>query len=215
MSTPETTADLVAAPATVTPERQASVLPLVLSGPQTVGWWGMVLFLVGDLLLFAFLFTSYFYLEASTPHWPPAGVSPPDLRRPIVMTIVLLGSSIPMAWADSSIRRGHQGRLKLGLALAFVLFAIFLGLQVWEYSSKPFGLTTNIYGSLFFTITGLHGLHIVVGLLLSAYLQARAWLGHFSRHRHLAVENIALYWHFVDAIWVVIFISIYLWPFWG
>lgn len=210
MSTPEIAIDTPAPP-----RHEAAALPVAVSDTRAPGWWGMALFVLSDGLIFAALLAAYYYLAASVPRWPPTGTMAPDLLRPSIMTVILLASSIPMVWADRSIRQGHQGRLKLALALAFVLFAIFLGLQVAEFRSKPFGLTTNLYASSFFVITGLHGLHVLTGLVMSLYLQARAWLGHFNRRRRLAVKNVALYWHFVDGIWVVIFFSLYLWPHWS
>jgi heme/copper-type cytochrome/quinol oxidase subunit 3 len=189
-----------------------ATLPSEVSGARAVGWWGMVLLITTEATLFACLLFSYFYLAVSNPVWPLGGIQPPDLLLPGSGTVVLLSSSAPMAWAEAGIRRGQQGRLRLGMALSFLLGAVFLGIQAVEYSHKPFTPQTNAYGSLFFTITGFHGAHVFVGLLMSAVTQLRAWLGHFSASRFLAVQNSALYWHFVDAVWIFIFASLYLSP---
>jgi heme/copper-type cytochrome/quinol oxidase subunit 3 len=103
-------------------------------------------------------------------------------------------------------------RLRLGMLITLVLGIIFLVIQGIEYSKKDFALQSNAYGSLFFTITGFHGAHVFVGLLFNVVVQLRAWLGHFSAERHLAVTNAALYWHFVDVVWLVVFTSLYLVP---
>ncbi len=193
----------------------SAALPVEASGSESPGWWGMVAFLATEATLFACLVSSYFYLRSLSPRWPPEGIALPELRLPLIGTAVLVGSSLPMHWADCGIRQGDQWRLRLGLALSFALGAIFIGIQAVEYSRKDFQLQSNVYGSLFFTITGFHGLHVLGGLLINLYTQLRAWLGHFNERRHLAVQNAALYWHFVDAVWVVLILpTIYLSPYW-
>ena len=94
-----------------------------------------------------------------------------------------------------------------------MLGVVFLAIQASEYASASFDWRTNAYGSLFVTITGFHGLHVLVGLLMSLVIQARAWLGQFDERRHLPVETVALYWHFVDLVWVFIFLSLYVSPY--
>jgi heme/copper-type cytochrome/quinol oxidase subunit 3 len=118
-----------------------------------------------------------------------------------------------MWWADRAIARGDVRRLRIGLAVAFVLAAAFLGIQVFEYASSEFSWSTNAYGSLFFTVTGFHGLHVLLALLLNAALQVRAAFGDFDERRHGAVETVALYWHFVDVVWILIFLSLYVGPY--
>jgi cytochrome c oxidase subunit III len=182
---------------------------------RPTGWWGMVMFITTEATLFAALIASYFYLRfKATPQWPLGGIKPPELPLPLVMSVVLLSSSLPMAWADHGIRKGNVGRLRLGFALTFLLGASFLGMQGYEYLTKlkEFTPTTNAYGSLFFAITGFHGTHVAVGLLMNLFVQVRAWLGHFSERRHLHVQTTAMYWHFVDAVWVVILASLYVGP---
>jgi len=106
-----------------------------------------------------------------------------------------------------------QQALRVGAAAAWAMAACFMGLELWEWTHLSFGPTIDAYGSLYFTITGFHLAHLSVALALSAYLQLRAWLGHFNSQRHLAVENVSLYWHFVDAVWVVVFSTVYISPF--
>jgi cytochrome c oxidase subunit III len=200
----------------------APELPLApdhVIGGHAPGWWGMVLVIFTEATFFAILLTSYLYLRfQSSPVWPPDGIKEPELGLVLVMTPILLLSSAPMHWAETGIRQGRQGRLRLGLALTFVMGATFLGLQALEYTKtlEEFTPRTDAYGSLLFTITGFHGIHVAVGLLMNLWLQVHAWKGRFTRARHLAVQNVAMYWHFVDAVWVFILVTIYLSPhFWS
>jgi len=187
------------------------VLPINPAERRNPGWWVMVLIICTEAMLFAYLLFYYFYLGsmANTP-WPPGG--PPDLKLALPNTIILLLSSATMWWGETGIRSGSQMRLRMGMLITLILGIIFLVIQGIEYSKKDFALQSNAYGSLFFTITGFHGAHVFVGLLFNLVVQIRAWLGHFTMERHLAVTNAAMYWHFVDAVWLVVFTSLYLVP---
>lgn len=186
-------------------------LPVDAQGPGATGAWGMILVIVTEASLFVYLLFSYFYLGSMAGgHWPPSG--PPELRLALPNTFVLLLSSATMWWAESGIRRGRQGRLRLGLLLTLVIGLGFLAVQMMEYHSLRFTPRTGAYGSLFYTITGFHGAHVAVGLLMIAVVSLRAWLGHFSASRHLAVTNVSWYWHFVDVVWLAVFTSLYLSP---
>ncbi|HCO02306.1 MAG TPA: heme-copper oxidase subunit III [Actinobacteria bacterium] len=179
------------------------------------GWWGMVFLIFTEGTFFAILLLSYFYLRFQHgPGWPPDGIKKPDLGLILVMTPILILSSIPMHIADSGIRKGKVGRLRFGLALTLVQGATFLVLQVVEYHTKLMEFTpkTDAYGSIFYTITGFHGIHVFVGLCLITWLLVYAFRGRWTEDNHVAVQNIALYWHFVDAVWLFILTSLYLSP---
>lgn len=176
------------------------------------GWWGMVWLCATEAMLFACLIASYFFLRGSIDAFRAEGGHYPSLSLPLPMTVALLASSVTTWWAERGIARGDQMRLRIGLLVTFVLGASFLVLQSIEYHDNPLGPTVSAYHSMFYTITSLHGAHVAMGLLMNAYVQLRAWLGHFSSARHLAVRNIALYWHFVDAVWIVILLTLYLSP---
>jgi heme/copper-type cytochrome/quinol oxidase subunit 3 len=187
-----------------------------VSGARAFGWWGMVGLIATEAMLFGSFVAGYFYLRfTSGPVWPPDGIAKPDLELPLIMTAILWSSSIPVHFADAAIRKGNVRVLKLGLALGFLLGAAFLTMQVAiEYPEKLHEFTpqTNAYGSLFYALTGLHGSHVLVGLLFSLWVQVRAWHGAFDEHRHLSVQNFTMYWHFVDAVWAVVLFTIYLTP---
>jgi cytochrome c oxidase subunit III len=180
---------------------------------RTTAWWGMVLFITTEAAFFAVLLASYFYLRFASPGpWPPGGIEDPKLLKPLIMTGLLLASSAPMVWADRQIRKGRVGRTAGGVALAFILGSAFLVLQGFEYAEKlrTFTLTTNVYGSLFYSITGFHGFHIIVGLLMMGFVLVGVTRGRYGAHRHERVRLVAFYWHFVDAVWIFILSSIYL-----
>jgi heme/copper-type cytochrome/quinol oxidase subunit 3 len=117
-----------------------------------------------------------------------------------------------MWWAESGIRAGRSGRLRIGPVITIVFGAIFAAIQAVEWSKKLFGPATDAYGSLFFTITGFHGAHVIVGLIMLTFILLRASLGHFTAERHLAVSTVAIYWHFVDVVWLFVFASLFLMP---
>ena len=187
-------------------------LPKQTSGSSAPGWWGMILLLATEFTLFASLIASYFYLRSGQPVWPPDGTKLPDLPIPLAMTGVLILSSVPMFWATHGIRKGNQTALRFGLLLSFLLGATFIALQVWEYSREDSVFARNSYGSLFYTITSFHGAHVVVGLLFSLLVQIWAGMGVYSARRYAAVTNFALYWHFVDVVWLAVFTSLYITP---
>jgi heme/copper-type cytochrome/quinol oxidase subunit 3 len=175
-------------------------------------WWGMMSLIATEAMIFAGLLGSYFFVRAAAKEWPLGGIEAPELPRIAVFTLVLLGSSVPIFWAEAGIRRGNLRRLRIGLLLSFLLGAAFLVNQALEYRELTFGARDNAYGSLFYGITGLHGLHVLVGLLMNLVVQAKAWLGRVSRDRHLTVTVFGMYWHFVDVVWIFVFSSLYLSP---
>jgi len=178
---------------------------------RSTGFWGMMLLIATEASLFAYLLFSYFYLGSMAQGpWPPDG--PPSLRLVLPNTVLLLASSGTMYWAERGIKQGDRTRLRLGLLLTLVLGVAFLVIQGIEYSNKHITITTSAYGSLFFTITGFHGAHVAAGLIMIAVVSVRAFLGHFDLRRHEAVTNVSWYWHFVDAVWLSVFTSLYLIP---
>lgn len=184
---------------------------LPASRARTPGAWGMMLLIATEASLFGYLLFSYAYLGSiARGSWPPEG--PPALSLVIPNTLILLLSSGTMYWAESGIRRGAKGRLRGGLLLTLLLGLVFLGIQAVEYSEKSVLPTTNAYASLFYLITGFHGAHVAVGLLMIAVVAVRAVLGHFDARRHEAVTNVSWYWHFVDVVWLAVFTTLYLLP---
>ena len=130
------------------------------------------------------------------------------------MTALLITSSIPLIWGDRAIRQGKVRQLQLAIPMSIVLGLAFLGLQASEYAEKlgEFQWTTNAYGSFFYLITGFHGFHVIVGLLMLTYTWIAALMGKFSGGRHERVRMVSIYWHFVDVVWIFILSSLYLSP---
>ncbi|HEY2804382.1 MAG TPA: cytochrome c oxidase subunit 3 [Gemmatimonadales bacterium] len=176
------------------------------------GWWGMVCLIVTEAMVFACFFISYLYLWGTVDAFAAEGGHYPSITLTLPMTFILLASSVAMHWGERGIRRGDQRRLKLGMAISWLLGAAFLALQAVEYAHRTATPRDSAYQSLFYTITGTHGAHVLVGLLMSGVIQLRAWLGHFDAKRHLAVQTTAMYWHFVDGVWLFVFGLLYISP---
>jgi heme/copper-type cytochrome/quinol oxidase subunit 3 len=189
--------------------------PVGASEGRSPAWWGMVLLIFTEGTFFAILLLSYFYVRFETGvTWPPPPIHKPSLLLVSIMTPILLLSSFPAHVADMGIRAGNVRRLRLGIAMTMLQGATFLGLQGKEYidSLKEFRPQTNAYGSLFYTITGFHGLHVFVGILLLSWLLVYSFRGRWTEANHGAVQNVILYWHFVDVVWIFIFMSLYISP---
>ncbi|MEO7371145.1 MAG: cytochrome c oxidase subunit 3 [Ilumatobacteraceae bacterium] len=174
------------------------------------GFWGVVILIVTEATVFGALLSAYFFVRASSAEWPQGGIRPPDLSRISVFTVVLLASSLPLVWGERAIRRGRVGQLRVALLVSFVMGLGFVVNQVFEFGGLEFSASDNAYASLFVVITGLHGLHLLVGLIMSVVVQIKASLGWFDARRHLTVTVFGLYWHFVDVVWIVVFSSLYL-----
>jgi cytochrome c oxidase subunit I+III len=185
-------------------------LPVGASGRRSVGWWGMAGAVATESAFFGYLLFSYFYLASQSVNpWPSV---PPELRLPALNTAILLSSSVAMVWAERSVRAGRATRSRVGLGLTIALGVLFLSLQVVEYTRRSLSPAHDAYGSLFYTITGFHGAHVLVGLIMLVVVLVRALRGHFSAERHEAVSNVAMYWHFVDTVWLAVFTSLYVSP---
>ncbi|HEU4708875.1 MAG TPA: cytochrome c oxidase subunit 3 [Methylophilaceae bacterium] len=189
----------------------AQQLPIGSMARLSSGWWGMWCLIATEAALFAYLLFAYFYLgsQAHGP-WVP---ELPKLTIALPNTILLLASSFVLYWAESGIKKGNQGRLVLGLAITLVMGIVFVGLQGLEWHNKKFSLSDNAYASSYFVTTGFHMAHVVVGLLILACLLLWAVLGKFGHERHAGVSIGALYWHFVDIVWLCVFTSFYLLPY--
>ncbi|QPC81741.1 heme-copper oxidase subunit III [Phototrophicus methaneseepsis] len=181
-------------------------------GARSTAWWGMVMLITTEAMIFASLFSAYLYVRANSPAWPQGSIEVPELVIPLIGTALLLGGSVSIHLAQHAVRGDAPVQARTWMAVTFILALIFLSLQAFEYSRSPFTPTDNAYASLFFTITGIHGLHVIVGAVMVAILLMQSFVGYLSHARSGAVMNAALYWHFVDVIWLFVLAIIYLSP---
>jgi cytochrome c oxidase subunit III len=171
--------------------------------------FGTIVFLASELLFFGGLFAAYFTLRSSTPVWPPAR-DEISATEPAIATVLLVASSFTfiravrlLAWRD---RRGfHRWTI-----LTFVLGATFLLMQLHDYLQLSFRVSTDAYGTMFYAMTGFHGLHVLIGLLLMLVILGRSRQGAYDEGVTLGPEAVGYYWHFVDVVWVALFGTIYL-----
>ncbi len=158
-----------------------------------------------------------------TAAWPTAGPYLPSGADPFtpmgawgipaLNTLILLSSGATLTWAHHGLLQARRGQLKLGLALTIALGLLFIGLQAYEYghawSELGLRLNSGIYGATFYLLTGFHGLHVTIGALMLIVMLVRAFAGHFSPERHFGFEAAAWYWHFVDVVWLILFVVVY------
>jgi cytochrome c oxidase subunit 3 len=174
---------------------------------------GMFLFIGSEIMLFGSFFTVYFFDRVVNHgvggHWPPE-----PFHRPVfvalVNTLILMTSSFTMHWALTSTKRGNRAGMQAGLLLTFLLGLTFLLTQAIEYHRLGFNTGDTSFAATFFGLTGLHGVHVFVGLSILAVMTIRAFRGHFSPENHHGVELAGIYWHFVDVMWVVVYVTVYL-----
>jgi len=174
---------------------------------------GMVIFITSELMFFGALFGAYFTIRAQAGEWPPADTPHIDALRTGVFTVFLVASSFTQHLGVLAIRRGDLSGLVRWTGITILLGILFLAGQGLEYSelfSEDFTIGTNVFGTLFFTMTGFHGLHVAGGLLMLSIVVAKGRMGHFTAERHGPTEAVGYYWHFVDVVWIFLFTVLYL-----
>ncbi len=177
---------------------------------------GMVLFITSEVLFFAGFFGSYFYsaLSSEALHgvWPPKNIVTLDpFHLPYLNTLILLLSGTTVTWAHHALVQNNLEDALKGLLLTICLGISFTCVQIYEYGHAAFGLKDGVYGSNFYMATGFHGLHVIIGTLFLSVCAYRTWKKDFSPKAHVGLEAAAWYWHFVDAVWLFLFVSIYWW----
>lgn len=190
----------------------AKELPVGSSGKHASGWWGMLALIATEAALFAYLLFSYFYLatQAQTTWLPTAS---PSLKLALPNTFILIVSSFILRWGERSILKGKQSQLLWALGLTMTLGVIFMAIQAKEWHNKSFSITDSAYGSMYYTITGFHMMHVLGGVLILAVVFVWTALGHFNAKRHAPIAISAVYWHFVDIVWLAVFSTFYLYPY--
>jgi len=177
--------------------------------------WGIILFITSEILFFFSFFWAFFHRSLSPAIelgrlWPPQGIKPFNpFQIPLLNTAILLGSGVTVTWAHHALIENQFIQVKQGLLLTVILGVYFTSLQALEYYEAPFCIADSIYGTTFFTATGFHGLHVIIGTIFLLICLLRHLRGHFSSNHHFGFEAAAWYWHFVDVVWLLLFVSIY------
>lgn len=173
--------------------------------------FGVVVFLIAESMIFLGLFTAFMIYRSILPSWPPEGTPELELLLPGINTAILIASSFVMHRGDTAIKKNDVSGLRFWYTLTAIMGAAFLAGQAYEYAHLGFGLTTNVFTSSFYVLTGFHGLHVTVGLLLILSVLWRSQKSdHYSSEEHFGPEAAELYWHFVDVVWIVLFTLVYL-----
>lgn len=179
--------------------------------------WGIILFIVSEIFFFLSFFWAFFHRRLSPTIelgriWPPLGIDTFNpFGVPLLNTVVLLSSGVSVTWAHHALIRGDHSSATQGLAITVLLGLYFTCLQAIEYYEASFSIADRVYGATFFIATGFHGLHVLVGTTFLVVCFWRLNSGHFSANHHFGFEAAAWYWHFVDVVWLFLFISIYWW----
>jgi len=172
------------------------------------GWWGMAIFVATEATLFGTLIGTYFYLRFTNPSWPPPGVPEPKVLAPLLLTAALVATSIPVQVAYNAARRDRVRLAQLALILALVVQAAYLVLQLRLFVDDLHAFSPNAssYASIYFTLLGAHHFHVVVGMMLEAWLVLRLVSG-LTRYRLVGLQATAFYWHFVNVLAVVVVLT--------
>nr|YP_010422512.1 cytochrome c oxidase subunit III [Penthe kochi]USG58927.1 cytochrome c oxidase subunit III [Penthe kochi] len=179
--------------------------------------WGMILFITSEILFFVSFFWSFFHNSLS-PNieigmlWPPMGIKTFNpIQIPLMNTLILLTSGLTVTWAHHSLMENNFKQSLQGLTLTIILGLYFSLIQGYEYVQSSFTISDSSYGSSFFMATGFHGIHVIIGTLFLLVCLIRHSKNHFSQTHHFGFEAAAWYWHFVDVVWLFLYISIYWW----
>nr|UGS80443.1 cytochrome c oxidase subunit III [Lachesilla sp. LaspGHN] len=179
--------------------------------------WGMILFITSEVFFFLSFFWAFFHSSLSPNvelgmNWPPYGIiSFNPLQIPLLNTMILLSSGASITWAHHALLKNNFTQTSLSLMITIFLGLYFSALQLFEYIEAPFTIADSAYGSTFFMATGFHGLHVIIGTLFILVSFMRHLKIQFSNTHHFGFEAAAWYWHFVDVVWLFLFISIYWW----
>nr|ALO77591.1 cytochrome c oxidase subunit 3 [Scraptia sp. SCR01] len=179
--------------------------------------WGMILFITSEVFFFISFFWGFFHNSLAPTieiglTWPPLGIYTFNpIQIPLLNTLILLTSGLTVTWAHHSLMENNYKQMTQSLTLTIILGIYFSILQGYEYMESSFSISDAIYGSAFFMATGFHGFHVIIGTTFLSVCLFRHLMNHFSQIHHFGFEAAAWYWHFVDVVWLFLYISIYWW----
>lgn len=194
--------------------------------PVTNSMLGFILFIASEVMFFGGLFAAYFIARADSTQWPPHDLleqmkelgtaSSPNaelhlhIMLPLIATVLLVTSSFTIQYAVMQIARGNRTGMIWWLFISLVLAVVFLIMQAYDYTVLDFKAGDTIFGTTFYVLTGFHGAHVAGGAIFMFVVLLRGLGGQFSEKNHEAVEACSLYWHFVDVVWIILFVTIYI-----
>ena len=173
--------------------------------------FGFIVFLLSESVIFLSFFTGYIVYKLATTNWLPAGVEGLEVREPLINTVVLVSSSLVIYLAERFLHKENLWGFRAFWLLTMAMGSFFLYGQAVEWMSLPFGFTDGLFGGTFYLLTGFHGLHVLTGVLLQGLMLGRSFIPNNYAGGEFGVAATSIFWHFVDVIWIVLFILIYVW----
>jgi len=179
--------------------------------------FGMLLFIVSEVMLFFAFFWAFFHASLNPVAeigkvWPPKGINTINpWLIPLLNTTLLLTSGASLTWSHAALLGGYRLEVITGLLVTIFLAILFTGFQVYEYRNADFNINDSVYGATFYMLTGLHGVHVIIGTLFLIVGLYRAVYSHYTANTHVGYEAAAWYWHFVDVVWIFLFLAVYIW----
>jgi len=173
--------------------------------------FGFIVFLLSESVIFLSFFAGYIIYKTTSVNWLPVGISGLEVTAPAINTVVLVSSSFVIYFAEKALERKDLKRFRLLLLLTMAMGGYFLFGQAVEWSELEFGFTSGVFGGTFYLLTGFHGLHVFTGILLQLIILIRSFIPGNYDTGHFGVNSTSLFWHFVDVIWIILFLLIYVW----
>ncbi len=173
--------------------------------------FGFIIFLLSESVIFLSFFAGYILYKTTIPHWLPPGIEGLEVREPAINTVVLVSSSFVIYIAERFLHRMNLWGFRFFWLLTMAMGSYFLYGQAMEWQSLEFGFTSGVFGGTFYLLTGFHGLHVLTGVLLQTIMLIRSFFPGNYEGGQFGVEATSLFWHFVDVIWIILFILIYVW----
>ena len=173
--------------------------------------FGFIVFLLSESIIFLSFFVGYIVYKTTTIDWLPAGVSGLEVREPFINTVVLVSSSFVIYIAEQFLEKNKLWGFRIFLFLTIAMGIYFLSGQAIEWNGLEFGFTSGVFGGMFYLLTGFHGLHVLTGVLLQVIMLGRSFIPGNYDNGHFGIMATSLFWHFVDVIWIILFVLLYVW----